>query len=77
MQKKAKKEGFSLGFEDGQKQGMQQGIQEGISQGAEQTKIETAKNMILDKLPLAQIAKWTSLPLEEVQKLADELQQSN
>jgi predicted transposase/invertase (TIGR01784 family) len=57
-------------------EGEASGIEKGIFQGAEQKAIETARNMILDKLSLEQIAKWTSLPLEKVQKLAEELQQS-
>ena len=47
------------------------GKKEGITQGAEQTKIQTAKNLILDKIPLEQIVKWTNLSLEKVQELAD------
>ena len=57
-------------------EGKDAGISQGLQQGAEQKAIETARNMILDKLSLEQIAKWTSLPLEKVQKLAEELQQS-
>ena len=49
------------------------GKEEGISQGAEQTKIETAKNMILDKIPLEQIEKWIGLPFETIKRIADEM----
>ncbi len=48
-----------------------EGKEEGITQGAEQNKIQTAKKMILDKLPLDQIVKWTNLSLEKVQELAN------
>jgi len=48
-----------------------EGKEEGITQGAEQTKIQTAKNLILDKIPLEQIVKWTNLSLEKVQELAN------
>jgi hypothetical protein len=45
----------------------------GKEEGAEQKAIETAKNMILDNLPLEQIAKWTSIPLEKVKTIAEEM----
>ena len=45
------------------------GIQKGISQGVEQTKIETAKNLLKEGLPVEQIARCTDLPLEKVQEL--------
>ncbi len=48
-------------------------FQEGIEQGAEQKAIETAKNMLIDKIPLEQIVKWTNLPLEKIQELQKEL----
>ena len=49
----------------------------GKEEGAEQTKIETAKNMIQKNLNFELIAECTSLPLEKIQQLAKELQQSN
>ena len=49
----------------------------GKEEGAEQTKIETAKNMIQKNLNVELIAEGTSLPLEKIQQLAKELQQSN
>jgi len=81
MKEKAKKEGYEEGFESGREkgiqvgiqQGIEQGIQKGISEGAEQTKIETAKNMILDKIPLEQIEKWIGLPFETIKRIADEM----
>ncbi|MBO5825507.1 MAG: Rpn family recombination-promoting nuclease/putative transposase, partial [Treponema sp.] len=45
----------------------------GKEEGAEQTKIETAKNMILDKIPLEQIEKWIGLPFETIKRIADEM----
>ncbi len=44
----------------------------GKEEGAEQTKIETAKNLLTMNLSLEQIAQATSLPLEKIQKLASE-----
>ena len=46
----------------------------GVEHGAKANAIENAKNLlILDKLSCEEIAECCSLPLEEVQKLANEL----
>ena len=45
----------------------------GKEEGAEQKAIETAKNMILDKIPLEQIEKWIGLPFETIKRIADEM----
>jgi len=82
LNNKFKNEYFAMNLHDRDitrkafQEGKDAGISQGLQQGAEQKAIETARNMILDKLSLEQIAKWTSLPLEKVQKLAEELQQS-
>ena len=47
-----------------------EGLAEGIEQGAEQTKIETAKKLLKEGLPVEQIARCTDLLLEKVQELA-------
>ena len=60
-----RREAFRLGKEEG--------VNIGRVEGAEQKAIETAKNMILDNLPLEQIAKWTSIPLEKVKTIAEEM----
>ena len=52
------------------REGLAEGIEQGIEQGAEKTKIETAKKLLIDNLPIEQIAKYTDLPLEKVQELA-------
>ena len=46
-------------------------LAEGREQGAEQNKIETAKKLLQDNLPIEQIVKYTDLPLEKVQELAN------
>ena len=55
-------------------EGKQIGLQEGLTKGAEQNKIETAKKLLQDNLPIEQIVKYTDLPLEKVQKLANNQQ---
>ena len=51
-----------------------EGLAEGIEQGAERNKIETAKKLLKDNLPIEQIAKYTALPLEKVQDLVKEIE---
>ena len=41
-------------------------------EAAEQAKIETAKNLLGEKLSVEQVARCTGLSLETVQKLAEE-----
>ena len=47
-----------------------EGLAEGIEQGSEQTKIETAKKLLKEGLPVEQIARCTDLPLDVVHELA-------
>jgi len=54
----------------------EEAFEEGERIGAEQNKIQTAKNMIIDKIPLEQIAKWTALPLEKIEQIKIEYSKS-
>ena len=51
----------------------EEGLSKGISQGAEQKAVETAKNMLCDKLSVESVSKYTGLSLETIDKLATEL----
>ncbi|MBQ8776151.1 MAG: hypothetical protein IJZ71_01550, partial [Treponema sp.] len=55
------------------REGLAEGIEQGIEQGAEKTKIETAKKLLIDNLPIEQIAKYTDLPLEKVNQLKQQI----
>ena len=46
---------------------------EGREEGALQKAIETAANMLNDKIPVENIARYVDLPLEKVEELADKL----
>ncbi len=46
---------------------------EAYREGAEQTKIETAKKLLKEGLPVEQIARCTDLPLEKVIQLKEEI----
>ena len=50
----------------------EEGRTEGISQGAEQAKIETARKLLKEELPIEQVARCTDLSLETVEQLAKE-----
>ena len=41
-----------------------------------EAKLEAARNMLLEGVPMDKIASWQALPLETVQQLADELKAS-
>ena len=50
-----------------------EGREEGLKDGAQQKAIETATNMLNDKIPVENIARYVNLPLEKVEELADKL----
>ena len=47
----------------------QDGYEEGLEQGAHQKALETAKNLLAERLPPETVARCTNLPLETVQEL--------
>ena len=52
-----------------QEEAYAEGISIGLERGAYENKLETAKAMFLDKIPVETISKYTSLPLETVLEL--------
>ena len=61
-------------YEDGKRDGMNAGMSAGIEKGARENAIANARNFLkMNILNIEQIAQGTGLPLEEVQKLAEEL----
>lgn len=54
-----------------------EGREEGLKDGALQKAIETAANMLNDKIPVENIARYVNLPLEKVQELAEKLVLTN
>ena len=55
--------------EEGVEQGIKQGIEKGIEQGSKQAKIEMAKNLINENVPLETISKWTGLDIKTIENL--------
>ena len=64
-----KEEGLQQGLEQGLQQGLQQGMQKGLYQQA----IQTAKNMLKDKVDIELISKYTSLSINEIEELKAKL----
>ena len=52
------------------------GVAEGEARGAQQNAIANAKSMLNDSVSAEQVAKWTSLPLEQVLALKSEMTQA-
>ena len=49
----------------------EEAFEKGVSQGEYQAKIETAKNMLKDKLDIETIIKYTGLSLEAINNLVN------
>ncbi|MBO4438305.1 MAG: hypothetical protein J5798_03055 [Spirochaetaceae bacterium] len=65
---------YNTGKEDGYKQGEDHGIAIGKEEGRSEAKLEAARNLLMENVTEDVIARCTGLPLETVQKLAEELQ---
>ena len=61
-----REEGISIGLATGR----EEGISIGLERGAYQKALETAKNLLAERLPPEIVARCTNLPLETVQELA-------
>lgn len=67
--KKAKEEGKQEGKQEGKKEGKEEGKQEGKQEGEHLKAVAIATEMKNDKMPVAQISKFTGLSVEEIEKL--------
>ena len=65
----AAEKAFENGFSAGEERGISIGRNEGISLGAQQAKLETAKSMKSEDIPVNTIARFTGLSPEEIEKL--------
>ena len=54
------------------REGRAEGLKEGIAEGEHKKAVEDARNFLAEGISPEIIAKCTGLPIEEVQKLADE-----
>ncbi|MBE6161085.1 MAG: Rpn family recombination-promoting nuclease/putative transposase [Firmicutes bacterium] len=54
-------------------EGIEEGLEQGIEQGHNEATIEIAKNMLKLSIPIEQIIEATKLPLEEIEKIKEEM----
>ena len=57
------------GIQEGRQEGRQEGMREGMREGIQKGKLETAKQMLLDKMSIKTIAKYTGFTEEELKAL--------
>ena len=69
QRKEAFEDGIAIGEKVGEERGISIGRNEGISLGAQQAKLETAKSMKSENMPVNTIARFTGLSPEEIEKL--------
>ena len=65
--------GKQEGLQEGLEQGVRQGIQQGIQQGSHETKIETARKLLLKNVDIAIISDCTGLSLETIEQIEKEI----
>ena len=63
------RQGKEQGFAEGREEGLQVGLQQGLERGADETKLETARNLLFEGLAPQMVARCTKLPLDMVQSL--------
>ena len=65
----AKKEAKEEGREEGRMEGREEGRMEGLAEGKAKANMDNARKMKADGMPAELIAKYTSLSIEEIEKL--------
>jgi len=60
-------EGEKVGLEKGLVEGEKVGLEKGLVEGEKKAKIESARKMLIDGLPIDMVAKYSGLSLEEVE----------
>lgn len=65
----SERKGLERGIQQGLEQGIQRGKQEGFKEGLHQKAVETAKKLLTIGLSMEDIAKVTSLTIEDVKSL--------
>ena len=62
----------SLAIQDSKREGRKEGIEIGRTEGEHKKAVEDARNFLAEGITPEIVAKCTGLPMEEVQKLAEE-----
>ena len=58
-----------LALKKGEKRGEKRGLKMGLEQGLVQGKLETAKTLLKDNIPIAKVVQYTGLSEKQVRKL--------
>ena len=58
-------------FKEGKEEGYNKGKEDGIILGVKESKIEMAKSMLKDDMPVKSISKYTKLSVREIEKLRE------
>ena len=69
-EQKGQSEGKAEGLAEGRSEGLAKGRSEGLAEGRDTEKIETARRMLTDKLPVETIMKYTGLSVEQLRELS-------
>ena len=70
----ARHEGRQEGLQEGRQEGLQEGRQEGLHEGQQKEKLEIARNALREELPIETVVKLTGLSIEEVKRLAADIE---
>ena len=57
------------GHEEGHEEGLKEGLEEGLKKGREKEKMEIVRKMKSDGLSDGMIAKYTGLPIGEIERI--------
>jgi predicted transposase/invertase (TIGR01784 family) len=58
---------------EGRQEGLQEGLQEGRQEGRQEEKLEVARNLLREKMPVDVVSRATGLSLDEINRLAADL----
>ena len=70
---KGREEGLAKGMEKGMAKGLAKGLEKGREEGMEKEKISTARRLLSMGFSEEQVSTATELPLEEIQKLREQV----
>jgi predicted transposase/invertase (TIGR01784 family) len=58
---------------EGRQEGLQEGRQEGLQEGRQEEKLEVARNLLREKMPVDLVSRATGLSLDEINRLVADL----
>lgn len=60
----------SEGIKEGVEEGIEKGVKKGVAKGLREGKLQIAKAMLADGMPLEKVAKYSGFSVKEIQQLA-------